>query len=299
MQQVFHFLKHTAIKVGLFLRANWAYILWGVLHGLLAFFILQGVLGSTEAAIQFTLIIYVVSIGLALSPLGEFVMRRLEGARPVETKKDIDYLMPLFEEVYDEAKARTPSLNKHIKLYISEAKYVNAFAIGRKTVMVARGAIESFSPEELKGAIAHELGHMASGDTTARLLTIVGNGFFSAIVLMCRAVIVFYELVIGLISKKYVLTIIISFIVKMLFSYTISAFLFVGSMILALNSRYREYLADDYAYQIGFGEGLKDMLYQINSLHMGGKRTIKQWLRASHPHTTARIARLEKKLELV
>ena len=76
-----------------------------------------------------------------------------------------------------------------------------------------------------------------------------------------------------------------------------TAFLFLGDIILALNNRYAEYLADDYAYTIGYGEQLKDTLYQINQLNMGGKRSLKDWLKASHPYTTARIARLERKLE--
>ena len=147
MQHVFHFLKHFAIKIGLFLRANWAYILWGILHFIVASLILYGgFLHDMRASMEITAIIYAVSIALAVSPLGEFVMRGLERARKVETKRDKDYLMPLFEEVYEEARKKTPSLNKKIKLYITEDKTVNAMAIGRKTVMLTRGAIDSLSP---------------------------------------------------------------------------------------------------------------------------------------------------------
>jgi heat shock protein HtpX len=94
----------------------------------------------------------------------------------------------LFEEVYEQARAKTPSLNKHIKLYITEDKTLNAFAVGRKTVMLTRGTIDSLSPEELKGCMAHELGHMANGDSVARVITIVGNGFFSVVVLVCNTI---------------------------------------------------------------------------------------------------------------
>ena len=40
-----------------------------------------------------------------------------------------------------------------------------------------------------------------------------------------------------------------------------------------------------------------DGLYQINALDMGGKKTIKEVLTASHPYTTSRIARLEYMLD--
>jgi len=297
MSQILHFLKHVAIKVGLFLRANWAYILWGAFHCFLAFFALKAYTGDSKAAIELTFLIYGISIGFAISPLGEFVMRSLERARPVETRQDKDYLMPLFDEVYQEAKAKTPSLNKRIKLYISEEKNINASAIGRKTVVITRGAMTNLSPEELKGVIAHELGHMASGDTTARLIVVVGNGFFSVVVLICKTMMIISEIIIALMSKRYILTLIVSFFVNLLFHYTVAAFLFLGNIILAMNSRYREFLADDYAYEINFGEELKDALYQINTLNMGGKRKLKEILKASHPHTTARIAKLERKLE--
>jgi len=297
MQQVRHFLKHSAIKIGLFLRANWAYILWGILHFLVASFILYGFFHDMNASMEFSAIIYAVSIGLAVSPLGELVMRGIERARKVETKRDMEYLLPLFEEVYQEARAKTPSMSKHIKLYITESKDINACAIGRKTVMLTRGAIDSLSPEELKGIIAHELGHVTSGDSLARVITIVGNGFFSVIVLLCKTIMLIFGVIVALKTKKYVLSIVIGFIVNLLFNYSIAAFLFFGNILIALNSRYREYLADDYAYKIGYGDELKETLYQINQLNMGGRQKLKDWLRASHPHTTARIARLERKLE--
>jgi len=293
MQQI---LKNMASKTGLFLRANWAYILWGVLHYLLALWVLAGV-SSMEQSLQNTTVIYVISIAIAISPIGEFIMRSLERARPVETRQDKDYLLPLFEEVYGEAMQRTPSLSKYIELYITESKSINAFAVGRKTVMLTRGAIDSLSPEELKGIMAHELGHLASGDGIARVITVVGNGLFSIIVLVCKIIMVVFGVIAALWSKRYVLSLIIGFIVHLLFSYSVTAFLFLGDLLIALNNRYREYLADDYAYQIGFGEQLKNTLYQINALDMGGKRSLKDWLKSSHPYTTARIARLEQRLE--
>ena len=297
MKQVLHFLKHLAIKIGLFLRANWAYLLWGGLHILLAYFIFYGISHDTSASWEMTAIIYAVSIGLAISPLGEFLMRALERARKVETKRDKEYLMPLFEEVYEEARKKTPSINKHIKLYITESKDINAFAVGRKTVMLTRGAIDSLSPEELKGIMAHEFGHISSGDSVARVITIVGNGFFSVVVMICKAIMLLFGVAVAIKSKKFVLTFIVGFIVNLLFNYSITAFLLMGNILIALNSRYREYLADDYAYNIGFGDELKETLYQINTLNMGGRQKLKDWLKARHPHTTARIARLERKLE--
>jgi len=235
--------------------------------------------------------------------VGEWIARNVEGGRPIATIADKDYLLPLFEEVYEEAVRETPSINRHIKLYISEEKIVNGFAMGRKTIVLTRGAITSMKSEDLKGILAHEFGHMANGDTKALLLTIVGNGFFSVIIVCCKFLARLVELLAVLLaSNDYIIARIVGFIIRfvarVLFDYAVTLFLFLGDVILALNSRFSEYLADSYAFQIGYGEQQKNALIMINKMEMGGRMKLKELLKASHPYTTARIGRLEQKLGL-
>ncbi len=298
MQKIAHFCKHAGIKIALFLRSNWAYILWFALHYLLAVAILSGVLRDAKMAYLWAGIAYAISIGIALSPVGEFILRVLQDAHAIETEQDSNYLMPLFEEVYQEAYAKTPSMHKNIRLYISEEKTINAHAMGRKTIVLTRGAIETFHREELKGILAHEFGHMANGDTKASLLTIIGDGVFSIIIMLFKLILRMFMFFIGFITDNQIWASITSFIVRLLFDYSVLLFMFLGNVILSLNSRYSEYLADSFAYQIGFGEQLKRSLYLLNKLNMGGRRTLREWLMASHPHTNARIKRLEQKLAL-
>ena len=212
MEKVLDFLDNLGMKILFFLRSNWAYILWGGFHIFIAYMIGYGISHDAKASWSNILIFYGISIGIAVSPIGEFIMRSLERARPVETRQDKDYLLPLFEEVYQEALVITPSLNKNIKLYITEGKHINAYAVGRRTVMLTRGAIESLSPEELKGIMAHELGHMSSGDSVARVITVVGNGFFSIMVLICKVIMLIFGVIAALWSKRYILSIVIGFI---------------------------------------------------------------------------------------
>ena len=58
------------------------------------------------------------SVGIALSPMGESIARILENARPLRTQNEMNYLNPIFQEVYQEALKCTPTLNKDIQLYI-------------------------------------------------------------------------------------------------------------------------------------------------------------------------------------
>ena len=221
----------------------------------------------------------------------------MEGAKPIQTQEDKDYLLPIFEEVYDEAKNFSPNINKDINLYVTDSMAVNAFAVGTKTVAVTKGAIYTFSPDELKGILAHELGHMANGDTKALLIKLVGNGLFSLIIFVLRFIVNILENISLMIGHKNIVLAVISFITiisRIMMDLSIIAFVFIGDVIIALNSRYSEYLADEYAYLIGYGEDLKNSLYILNKISMPRNISLIERLKASHPYTTARIERLEE-----
>ena len=67
--------------------------------------------------------------------------------------------------------------------------YVNAFAIGRNTIAVTMGAIETFSSDELKGIIAHEFGHLSNGDTNSKSFYIdcqISILYWCYFVLLCQ-----------------------------------------------------------------------------------------------------------------
>lgn len=50
------------------------------------------------------LVIYGLSLVVALSPIGEFILRVQQGCRRVKRQDHLDRLMPLFQEVYARAK---------------------------------------------------------------------------------------------------------------------------------------------------------------------------------------------------
>ena len=149
-----------------FFRSNMSYFIWFAFY----FLISWSMLGEDLQAFGWTSLIYGVSITLALSPVGEVFFRFLNNIREVQTREEKEYLLPIFEEVYQNAKEKSPRLNKNIKLYIDDSLTVNAFALGRNTIAVTRGAIATFSEDELKGILAHEFGHHVNGDTKALLL---------------------------------------------------------------------------------------------------------------------------------
>jgi len=276
-----------------FLRSNILYILWFIFYILFAWLLL----GATLIGFAIVVIIYGVSIVIALSPIGEGLLRLIENCREPATEEERRYLMPLFEEVFESAKEINPKLSSKMKLYIMDAMYVNAFAIGRHTIAITRGAISTFTADELKGILAHELGHMNFGHTKALLLSVIGNMFFSLIVWFLRLILRFLQFIANLVSEFNLSAIIFSIIIFIMqWVVEITTFLFINlnQITLALNSRYNETQADTFAYEMGYGRELIASMYILQKISMNADVTIFERLKSSHPHIAQRIGHLER-----
>lgn len=275
-----------------FIKSNYMYVLWFILY----FTIVWALLGADGQAFKITFLIYAVSITIALCPVGEFVLRIVEGARKIQTNEEKEYLLPLFEEVYENAKKENPKLSDGVKLYITDDMFANAFAMGRKTIAVTKGAIETFTPEELKGVIAHEFGHITYGHTKALLLSVIGNAILSVFVVIIRLfieVLNFLTIAFSRVSFIIILINLINLLFKYVFEMTLIGFMYLGQIILSLNSRSNEFQADNFAYKIGYGEELISALYLLQKISGSRKMSLKEKLTCSHPHIAKRIERLE------
>jgi len=280
-----------------FLGSNWSYVLWFVIYYTLAGFILGAILDNLLTGFIIVSITYGASVTLALSPAGEAILRATEGCRKPATGQEQNYLIPMFEEVYQNAKAISPKLNDGIKLYIMDAMYVNAFAIGRKTVAVTKGAMETFTADELKGILAHELGHMEYGHTKALLLAVIGNFFFSIIVWAFRTLLNIIQFISDIVAQINVLGAVFSFLTLIFRGYVnLVTFSFsnLSQIILALNSRINELQADKFAHEIGYGRELISGMYLLQKISINADVSIVERWKASHPHLADRIRSLEK-----
>ena len=276
-----------------FIRSNWTYVLWFILY----FGIAWAILGGNLNSFFLVSIIYGISITIALCPVGEVILRFLESCREPATEQEQNYLLPMFEEVYQNAREVNPRINDSIKLYIMDAMYINAYAIGRQTVAVTRGAIESLTADQLKGVLAHELGHITHGHTKALLLSVIGNLYFSIIVWIFRLLLSIAQTISNTVAKSNVMVLAFSFITYGLrLGLDVSVFLFINlsEMILASNSRANEIQADGFAFEIGYGRELISAMYLFQKITMNTEMSLSEKLKASHPHTADRIAHLER-----
>ena len=257
-----------------FVKSNVVFLAW------LAFYaVVLAIIATDDIEIFWTLIIMeLVSLVVAFSPLGEWLLRVISGARKIRTEKDRNYLMPIFNAVYEDVKESNKRISRNIQLYIDEDKDINAYAFGSNSISVTRGAMDCLTEEQLKGVIAHELGHMNNGDTKVTLVLTVGNGAFSIMWLFLRFASRKYEKS-GDLAYVFILVGIIKFLM---------------AIFIAVGNRRNEYMADKFAYDNGFGEGLLETLYLFNEMSGKERIPLKERLKASHPNLDKRIERIEQ-----
>jgi heat shock protein HtpX len=235
-------------------------------------------------------ILYAISIAVVFSNIGEKVLKFFERVRSIETKREHEYLTPLFDEVYENAKRHYPHLGK-IEICVIDKMTVNACALGTSTIAVTKGAIETFNEEELKAIIAHEIAHILYLDTIAILYALVGNGLFTALVLANKLILILIEKVDTAIGKSFFGLMV--GITRIFFEAGIFLFMLIMNFAIAINSRKNEFRADHYACWIGYGHEMVEALYLLEKISLGDNSNTISRLTASHPRITARIQRLE------
>lgn len=137
-------IKRSIHFLFIFWKNNPIYLVCSIFYYVLS----SMLLGGTAKVSLIVLIVYAISLIIGFSPLGEKILRLLNRVRPLETKRETEYLQPLFEEVYERAKEKCKSLRK-IEICVIDNMTVNAMALGRRTVAVTKGAMQTFTEEEL------------------------------------------------------------------------------------------------------------------------------------------------------
>lgn len=276
-------------KIAEFLETNAIYIVWSIVNFFVTFFIL----GANIYSFIFCFFLYAISLSVALSPLGEEILKLINGVRKLYTKREKDYLIPLFEDIYEDVKEEYPNL-PDIEICIIDSLTVNACAMGRHTIAVTRGAVETFTEDELKGILLHEIGHIVHGDTKATLLNLIGNGLFSIGVIIIKIALLILDFVLlPFFKKTNGITALISSLIHFIFDMLLIGFTLAGNIILSINSRENEYRADRFAFENGYGEDLISALYLLQKMSLGEDMELIQRMQASYPHIAKRIGALE------
>lgn len=256
-------------------------------------------------ALLFGILAYALTATIALSPVGEWLFRKLNGCKSIDDPAILNRLKPLFEEVKSRAKSELSGVIIHddISLYICDDDAINAFAMGRRTVCVTRGLL-SLTDDQIKGVLGHEFGHLATHDTDLSLLITVGNLIINAVVSFIRLCLVVYNAIVGLIAVFCgdwedlirVFYAFATFIVTVFINGLMWVWTKLGILLVMKSSRDAEFEADAFSCDLGYSEGLLSFFRILENMEGGPNKTkgsIFAALAASHPDTTKRIERIE------
>ncbi|MCQ2466614.1 MAG: M48 family metalloprotease [Clostridia bacterium] len=269
--------------------SNWGAIVFFILNAAVIISLFS--VGGDETVAK-VIIFYVISVLVALSPIGEAFLATLSGARRMSRIDMRNKMVPIVKRVYKKAKAEAPDLPKNIILKYSSDPNPNAFAVGRKTICVTQGLLEL--PDELiEGILAHEFGHLGLHHTDIQLIIGGGNflisGFLfilSVIRAVCSAVA----------SSSLFLSRGLPRLFSVLIGFFCSGCIWLWTKIcmlfLMMSSRSNEYEADSFAFRIGYGNELAEALETLG----GGEPSmpLTKALYSTHPPIDDRIGKLQE-----
>ena len=246
----------------------------------------------------FGIVVYVGTIAIALSSLGEWFFRLINGCKKIIDPRIFNRLVPLFNEVYARAKMKDPILSPNVKLYMINDPYPNAFALGRNTVCVTRGLLH-LDDEEIKGIFAHEFSHLSNKDTDFLLFIYIGNLVMTCGFMIARAIICIIGFFLGVAASddddydvvKGLRGLIFARLADLFYVIAVGLYTKLGLILVRHSMRKQEYEADKFAYDLGYGEQLRDALTQLQDTNEAPKKFAAN-LMSTHPDIFSRIDKL-------
>ena len=240
------------------------------------------------------LFVYLATIVIALSPIGEFIVRFQTGCKKIKDPEIMSRLEPLFYEVYQKAKMQEPLISDSVRLYMNDDESENAFATGRRTICVTRGLL-NMPDEVIKATLGHEFGHLAHKDTDRCLLVVLGNTAIAGICTLIELGALFFNIVASVMAAFTRNE--NSFIVAMfgVFSSVVmlgivrcftKLWTWIGILLVMKTSRNNEYMADAFSCRLGYRDSLCLLLQHFGDDHPKG---LFASLASSHPENADRI----------
>lgn len=243
------------------------------------------------------LILYLISMTIALSPLGEWILRIQTSCKKIKDEAYINRLNSLFIEVYAKARQVDPSLSPDIELYMNNDECPNAFATGRKTICITEGLLDM--PDELiKATLAHEFGHLCHKDTDLILIVTVGNMIVTGIITFIRLMIYIFQVMAGFVclfigGEGGAFASLMNALTHVMITITVSALMWMwtklGTLLVMKSSRDNEFEADEFAANLGYGNSLCLLLESVGNEKAEG---LFATLASSHPGKQERIGRI-------
>jgi heat shock protein HtpX len=189
---------------------------------------------------------------------------------------------------------------KKFRLRIAEVEGEEAFACNNNVIAISKAMLDRLTNEELKGVMAHELGHLMSKDTTVCWAFVTASDLPALV----RRVFALLRPIIRRLLVLTLLTWVMLFLFKpMLLMPVIAMALFLVTFsvldrlfrwLRLMLSRQCEYKQDAYAHRLGYGAGLRDALKKLAQY---GREQVNAYfilMNGTRPVIYQRIRRLER-----
>ena len=257
-------------------------------------------------------VIYIGSIALSLSRVGEAFLRWKHKCKRIKDDNILNRVEPLFNEVYERAKELNPKICENIRLFIQEDDGPNAFSLGRRTVCITTGLL-ALDDRQIKAVMAHEFGHLSNQDTDLTLVVNVANTFIHLIFIIIWVLLFLFKLILRVITLLFAFAgegaaAVLGAICDFLF--TVISFVcvrlvekiwnIIGNLLLMFSSRGAEFKADLFAKNLGYGDDLINFFETFPDSSPGKRSKFTliiskmSTIGASHPATWRRIENLRK-----
>ncbi|MBR2591311.1 MAG: M48 family metalloprotease [Clostridia bacterium] len=276
---------------------NWGLFVWLFLNFTFieVFFCMGGWIGALLGPV-----VYSVSLVVALSPLGEFLLRQQNACREIKDKDIKSKIQPIFDKVYAEAREKNPNISPNVKLFMCDEESENAFATGRRTVCITKG-LANMDADHIAGVLAHEFGHLAHRDTDNLLIVVVGNLIVTVITSIIGIIFNIFGVIGDFLTSQTTLGRIIPFsiITRFLVFIFVNVFMFLwtklGTLLCMRGNRKEEFAADNYAAQLGYAQNLADALDALEDAP--APKGLWAALTSTHPQTADRVMKLNEYIE--
>jgi len=236
---------------------------------------------SHDNIIKFSVVLSVLlnltSLIIAYSSLGEYWIRIFNTRRL--TKDEDLRILPLLKEVLINATSKCSIDIGSLKLRMIPDNSINAYACGRKTILLTTGITEKLSDRELKGILAHEIAHIVNKDS-------LNNCLFSGLIFFINlyySMIITLNIVLDFLVDKISILIFIFWplILYTKFSkYIIERVFELTNVLFNSFSKKQEHLADQFAVKIGYQNELLEAITKIDSSEF---KDLTSNLQNSHP----------------
>lgn len=278
-----------------------------LIYLVLNIFVIAGIISVIFSEISLTIwqtlliafLLYAVSLFIALSPIGEWLLRLQTGCRKITRVDYSDLILPIFNEVYEKARHLDPSIPNDVQLYIRDEEEPNAFATGRRTICITEGMLD-MPVDQIKATLGHEFGHLAHKDTDLILVISVGNLIVSTFIVIIRLIIDLFHIIFAIITlfiggTEGALASLINVIYHALITTFVVGLTWIwtkiGILLVMKSSRANEFEADEFSFKLGYGNELCKLLDIIGDSHEKG---LFANLASSHPNKNDRIAKLQQ-----